>query len=567
MLVADKFDVIVVGAGLAGSAAAIQLARSGYDVLVLEKAQLPGHRNVSGGVIFGAFQNGLGLIDLLPDFESAAPVERKITGHELYLLDAPKRTNGEISFRYLKVDKSSFLTKLGLTRLDESTGHDYTVLRVKFDKWMASRAAEEGAMILTRKTVEDLVWKDGKVVGVRTPDEEIYADLVIDCGGVTSLLPEKAGIREKLTPDKVYHGIKHVYKVPNSRIDEFFATDGGYKSVYLIGPFMHGIIGGAFLYPNRDTISVGIVVDMASMLRELTTNFGSVGKPIDLLEEMESHPFLGPLLENATLLEYSAHNIPRGYKVLPEKPYAPGFLMAGDSLGVFYKIGALIDGMRPAIASGILAAKVYAEAKARNDFSEASLSVYREYLKPLYERVSKSRTNSFLIERKIFYTKAPSVAFSLGLGKSGASKNVRNAGDNRDALQRIQILVGKLDYHEDKHRSHIIVDENKASMDLVKAWVPMCPVNCYTLVTEKGVFGSFRDLLGYNYESLRRQGLGDEAAAKKAVEITQQDIRKGLLKFDHVACVACGTCGVIGPPEMVRFGHEWSGHGVKFRYG
>ncbi|MCS6785003.1 MAG: FAD-dependent oxidoreductase, partial [Candidatus Caldarchaeum sp.] len=129
---ADKFDVIVVGAGLAGSAAAIQLARSGYDVLVLEKAQLPGHRNVSGGVIFGAFQNGLGLIDLLPDFESAAPVERKITGHELYLLDAPKRTNGEISFRYLKVDKSSFLTKLGLTRLDESTGHDYTVLRVKF---------------------------------------------------------------------------------------------------------------------------------------------------------------------------------------------------------------------------------------------------------------------------------------------------------------------------------------------------------------------------------------------------------------------------------------------------
>ncbi|MEM4183974.1 MAG: FAD-dependent oxidoreductase, partial [Candidatus Caldarchaeum sp.] len=82
----NKFDVAIVGAGPAGSAAAIKLARSGYDVLVLEKTQIPGQRNVSGGVLFGSFVNGLGLIDLVPEFESVAPVERKIVGHELYLL-------------------------------------------------------------------------------------------------------------------------------------------------------------------------------------------------------------------------------------------------------------------------------------------------------------------------------------------------------------------------------------------------------------------------------------------------------------------------------------------------
>lgn len=564
---ADKFDVVVVGAGPAGSAAAIHLARNGYDVVVLEKAQLPGQRNVSGGVLFGAFQDGLGLIDLITDFENTAPLERKISGHELYLLSSPKSFNGNQSYQYLKLDKSSLLTKLGLTMLNVSTGHDYTVLRVKFDRWMASRASEEGAMVVTRKTVEELIWEEGKVVGVRTPDEEVYADLVIDCAGVTSLLPEQAGIRERLTPEKVYHGIKHVYKVPNSRIDEFFAYGEGYKSIYLLGPFMHGIVGGGFVYPNKDTISVGIVFDLASGLKQFSEEFMYIGKPLELLEEMENHPFMGPLLENATLLEYSAHNIPRGYKVLPEKPYAPGFLMAGDSLGVFYKIGALIDGMRPAIASGISAAKTYIEAKDRNDFSANSLSIYRKYLEPLYELVRKSKTNSFLIERKLVYSSASSLLLSLGLGKSVVGKGNRVNSEDREALQRIQLLVGKLDYHEDKVRSHIVVNEAEASRDEVKAWIPMCPVNCYTLLTEKGVYASFKDLFKANYEIFRRQGLGGDFARKKAIEATQEDIKKGLLKFDHVACVACGTCGVIGPPEKVRFGHEWAGHGVKFRYG
>ena len=560
----DKFDVVVVGAGPAGSAAAIKLAREGFDVLVLEKAQLPGQRNVSGGVLFGGFENGLGLVDLVPEFEEQAPVERKIVGHELYMLSEPRKLNGEASYRYIKLDKSSLFTKLGLTMLDATTGHDYSVLRTRFDRWFAGVATEEGAMLTTRKTVEDLIWKDGRVVGVKTVDEEVYADLVIDCGGVTSLLPEKAGIRPKLTPDQVYHGVKHVFKVNPERIEEFFATGDGYKSVYLIGPFMHGVVGGGFVYPNRDSVSVGIVIDLSSGIEKFTKSFTEVGKPLDLLEEMEMHPFLGPLLEGATLVEYSAHNIPRGYKILPQKPYAPGFLMAGDSLGVFYKMGALIDGMRPAIASGIAAAKTFIEAKKRNDFGDASLSVYRALLEPLYRRVEKSRSNSRLTEGRLAYSVLPSIGFSLGFGKSAVGRVINMRDVQRDSVQKIQQYIGKLEYHEDKVRSHITVDEDAASRDPFKAWIPLCPVSCYTLVTEKGVFSSFKDLYLHN---LRKQGENSAEAVKKALETTWSDIRNGLLKFDHVACVACGTCGVIGPPEVVRFSHEWHGHGVKFRYG
>jgi electron transfer flavoprotein-quinone oxidoreductase len=562
----EKFDVIVVGAGPAGSAAAITLAREGYDVLVLEKAQIPGQRNVSGGVLFGSFQKGLGLIDLIPDFEQDAPLERKIKTHELYILDRARPSNGETSYRYLKLDKNSFLTKLGLTMLDAKTGHDYTVLRARFDRWFASRAVEEGAMLATSKTVEDLLIKDGKIVGVQTPDEELYADVVIDAGGVTSLLPEKAGLRGKLMPEQTYHGVKHVYKVAPSKIEEFFTVDDAFKTVYLLGDFMHGIVGGGFVYPNKDTVSIGIVFGLDSALKVFSKNFTEIGKPEELLEEMESHPFLADLLDKAALVEYSAHNIPRGYKVFPKKPYAPGFLVAGDALGVFYKIGALIDGMRPAIASGILAARAYMAARRKGDFGESGLALYAELLEPLKRLVQKSRGNSSLLENRFAYGVAPKVAFSFGLSKKKTVKNRVIRYDGGDALQRIQKLTGMLNYHEDKVRSHIKVDQQAASLDGLKMWIPLCPVNCYTLLTEKGVFASFKDLYRFNLESLK-QSLQEPEAARKAAEMTVDDIRRGVLKFDHVACVACGTCGVIGPPSVVRFGHEWGGHGVRFKYG
>ncbi|MEM1964877.1 MAG: FAD-dependent oxidoreductase [Candidatus Caldarchaeum sp.] len=563
----EKFDVIVVGAGPAGSAAALTLAREGYDVLMVEKAQLPGQRNVSGGVLFGGFRDGLGLIDLIPEFEHEAPVERKISAHELYLLSKPVRKNDEWRYRYLKFDKNSFLTHLGLTMLNASSGHDYTVLRTRFDRWMASKAVEAGAMLATSKTVEDLVFKDGRVAGVLTQDEELHADMVIDCSGVTSLLPEKAGIRPRLTSDQVYHGVKHVLKVSPQKIEEFFKIDDGFKTLYLLGPFMHGVVGGGFVYPNRDTLSVGVVVGLSSAIPVFTSQFNKIGKPFEMLNEMESHPFLAEVLANAKLVEYSAHNIPRGYKVLPEKPYAGGFLMAGDALGVFYKIGALIDGIRPAIASGILAARAYIHAKKQGDFSASTLSVYRQLLEPLYKLVAKSKTNSALIERKISYSNGSLFLLKLGLGRSAAAKSVNMENSGRNVLQTVQQMTGLLDYHEDKVRSHIEVNQALASADKEKAWIPMCPVNCYTLVTGKGVFASFKDLYAYNLETLRKNRADDRMAFKKAIEATLEDIRTGQLKFDHVACVACGTCGVIGPPAVVRFGHEWNGRGVRFRYG
>ena len=98
------FDVIVVGAGPAGSAAALTLARKGVNVLLMEKARVPGERSMTGGVLYGDFPGDWGFIKLVPDFESSAPLERRIISHEVVVLGAPDYRKG--TSRYYKLTKT-----------------------------------------------------------------------------------------------------------------------------------------------------------------------------------------------------------------------------------------------------------------------------------------------------------------------------------------------------------------------------------------------------------------------------------------------------------------------------
>ena len=554
-----EYDVIVVGAGPAGAAASLALARKGVNVLMLEKARVPGERNMTGGVLYGDFPGGWGLVSLVPDFESAAPVERKITSHEVVVLDSPDYRNGRS--RYYRLSKKSLAARAGVIPMSFDTGHDYSVLRRPFDRWFASLAVEAGAMLSTDSTVEGLVREGGAVVGVRTTKEELRAKVVIDASGVTSKLVAEAGLRERLSPRQLYHGIKRVYKLDAGAIEKRFRVKPGEgRAVFFLGEFMHGIGGGAFVYTNRESLSVGLVVSMDSLIRRTTEHFDEVGKLIDVLDEFEGHPMVAELLEGAQPLEYSAHNIPKGYKAILRSPYADGFLVAGDALGSFVKVGPMIDGMRRAISSGMMAAATYLEAKSSGSYRGKNLSRYRSLLSPIYEDVNRSGRDSFISESAFTYHTLPKLLFATGLTSSVFTFEPREPPQRqKDAVARVQDGTGLLNYDEDEGYSHITVDAGLASKSLSKPWVPACPTNCYTIFTPKGVFASFKDLYEHNVEQLK-----DE---KKAFAQTLDDVASAQLRFDHIACVACGTCGAIGPPEMVTFGHERDGHGVRYAYG
>ncbi len=560
------YDVIVVGAGPAGSASALTLARKGANVLMLEKAKVPGERNMTGGVIYGDFIRQYGLINLLPEFEKEAPVERRIIAHEVNVLSEPDWKRGY--YRYYRITRDSIPSRLGLFNVELETGHDFAVLRREFDQWMANKAVEAGALLSTETTVERLLMENDSVAGVQTTHEELRANLVIDCSGATSRLVREAGLRNDLVPRELYHGIKHVYKLGAGAIEERFKVKKGEgKTIVYLGPFMKGVSGGAFIYTNDETLSVGIVASLDSLIRATTEHFDVVGKLLDVLIAFEEHPMIAELLAGAELAEYSAHNIPKGYKSIIKKPYANGYLVAGDAFGSFVKIGPLIDGMRRAIASGIMAAETYITARESGSFRASNLSRYRDLLSPIYEDVNRSGRDSFFSESSFVYRVLPSLLFSSGLFSRKRKIKVERNIVTGDAIKLVQARTSMLNYDEDKVYSHITVNTELAAKSVSKPWIPACPVNCYTLLTPKGIFASYKDLYEFNLKALGGDGKASSALGVQAFKMTLNDVAEGQMRFDHVACVACGTCGAIGPKEIVDFNQERDGHGVRYKYG
>ena len=566
-----EYDVIVVGAGPGGSAAALTLARKGAKVLLVEKGKVPGESNVSGGVLYGDFTKGYGLMDLLPQFESEAPLERKVLSHEVDILSAPDERAG--TYQRYRLDGNSILARLGLFTVEIQTGHNYTVTRSEFDRWLAEKAVAAGAELMAGTAVSSLLTEteaadggeeDGgerepAVRGVRTSHGDIRSNLVIDCTGVTSTLVEAAGLRESLGPRQLYHSVRHVFRLPKEEVDKRFRLrEGEGRAVNCFGDFMLGVSGSAFIFTNRETVSVGIVASVDSMVRAFTEHFDVVGDLHEVLDAFESHPYTAELLAGGELLEASAHNIPRGHTAMLKKPYATGYLPTGDALGAFIKIGPLFDGMRRAIASGIMAAETYLLASESGSYRASNLSRYKDMLAPLYEDVNRSGRESFFSESGFAYTTLPKILFSSSL----FSKRVKFERSAEKAPRKPLPPV-----LSDGPSARITVDVEAASKSSVKPWVPTCPARCFSLVTQKGSFTSYKDLYTANLKQFASSPDNKGGLDVLAYRETVKDVLEGALAFDGSACVGCGTCGEIGPKEMVSFAPEEGGRGVRYRYG
>ena len=347
--------MIIVGAGLAGLGAAYTLAGSGLEVLVLERGDYPGAKNVSGGRIY------LNPIrDLYPSLFDVAPLERFIT-HEGISLMAKERS---VYFEYSG------------NELRNEPHQSYSILRSKFDRWLAERVEEKGIMLLTKTRVDEVIRNNGQIAGVVAGGDELGADVVIACDGVVSLLSEKAGLRSRGLAHDFALGIKEVIALDPGLINDRFSLDGNEGSARLfVGEVTHGKFGGGFLYTNRDSISLGIVVG----IEDAMGNNPPIDVP-DLLEKFKSRPEIAPLIRGGGTTEYSAHIIPEGgFKALGSL-YGNGILVAGDAAGLALNIGFTVRGMEYALASGYFAAQAVLKAKESGNFSAGTLGVYKELL-------------------------------------------------------------------------------------------------------------------------------------------------------------------------------------------
>ena len=344
----NKTDVIVVGGGPAGISAGVTIARAGFQVVVIERGSFSGAKNVFGGAIYAQPTR-----EIFPDFEKTAPLERQNIEHRFAILGESDSTT--VSYRS-----------------NSETPVSYSVIRGKFDRWMADEAQKEGVILVEETVVRSLITENGKVVGVKTELEDFYSDIVILADGVNSLLAKQIGLRKELKPKDVALSVKEVIKLDREKINERFLINDNEGCIYqLFGGPMLGKLGLGFIYTNKESVSIGLGIT----LDELNT---SGLKPYELLEGLKTHPTLAPLIKDGEVLEYSAHLIPEGgYKSIP-KLYASGVMVIGDA-------GMLVnnlhwEGTNLAMISGKIAGETAILALGKKDFSEKMMSRYKKKL-------------------------------------------------------------------------------------------------------------------------------------------------------------------------------------------
>ncbi|MFH1421601.1 MAG: FAD-dependent oxidoreductase [Planctomycetota bacterium] len=417
------FDCIVVGAGPAGISAALTMAKKGLSVAVLERGEYPGAKNISGGILFSTV-----LKRLIPDFEKAAPLERHIVSRKYSLIS----DDSEIGFE-LKTQK-----------WDTAPYNDsFTILRGKFDKWFAHKAEENGVEIFTSILAKQLIIENCRVVGVKTEPggDEIRAFCVIDAEGANPILAKQAGLLGEFNTAAVGLGVKQVISLPRNIIEERFNIRNNQgKTIHYFGECVRGYYGGAFLYTNKESLSIGIVMLLSDLVE-------SKLKINELLNEFIANPLVRNYLEGGKVEEYSAHLIPEGgYYALPKRFVKDGFIIVGDAAGLvdasFY-----YEGSNLAMASGMFAAETVIEAKRKGDFSWQSLSEYEKKLKNSFvikDLYKFRKMKKMFMEKPWILNKYPEIFADAAADFFKVSETPKTVTE-KDAFKRIKREIGLSD--------------------------------------------------------------------------------------------------------------------------
>jgi electron transfer flavoprotein-quinone oxidoreductase len=214
-------------------------------------------------------------------------------------------------------------------------------------------------------------------VGVISGGDEVRADVVIAADGALSFIAERAGLRGRHDPGRFALGIKEIIELPADRIEERFGLNPGEGLAALFfGTISHGMPGGGFLYTNRGSLSIGIVIGMGGMVEH-----GPGFEASSLLDEFKARPEIAPLVSAGSVVEYSAHAIPESSILAIPRQVSDGLVVVGDAAGLALNMGISVRGMDFALASGALAAQAILEAKAQGDFSARSLGRYEAALR------------------------------------------------------------------------------------------------------------------------------------------------------------------------------------------
>ncbi len=321
----DDCDIIIIGAGIAGTACALRCARAGLSVLLLERAEIPGSKNLSGGRLYTH-----ALAELLPQFHLTAPLERRITHESLSLLTP----DGATTFSSLQ------------------PGGESQCITCTIRSVAGCRSRKEGVECIPGATV-DALYENGRVCGVICGDDILRARYVV--------LAERCQQRPRGTPQVSDSSCWRSDGIGDQRsadagtiraIEERFHLENNEGAALLFsGGICDDLPGGAFLYTNQQTLSLGIVCPLSSLTQSRVP-------ASELLARFKTHPAVRPLIKNTESLEYGAHLVPEGgLRSMPVQYAGNGWLLVGDALRSCVNTGISVRGMDMALTGAQAAAQ------------------------------------------------------------------------------------------------------------------------------------------------------------------------------------------------------------------
>jgi electron transfer flavoprotein-quinone oxidoreductase len=351
-MIEERFDAIVIGAGMAGNAAAYTMASRGLKVLQLERGEYPGSKNVQGAILYADM-----LEKIIPNFREEAPLERHLIEQRFWMMSERSHTG-----MHHRSDD-----------FNEEKPNRYTIIRSQFDRWFSKQVQAQGAVVICETTVTELISDAyGKVIGVRTDrdGDRIFCDVVVLAEGVNGLLGTRAGLRARPKPDHVALAVKEMHFLPQETIEARFNLRGDEGVVVeAVGSISNGMTGMGFVYTNKESLSIGVGCLVSDFAEKAVTPYG-------LLEAFKSHPSIAPLIQGAEVKEYAAHLIPEGgYKTIPEL-FGEGWVVVGDAAQLNNAIHR--EGSNLAMTSGRLAGEAIFQTKSRRDpMTKQNLALYK----------------------------------------------------------------------------------------------------------------------------------------------------------------------------------------------